>query len=541
MLKATLGSLFSSVALAALALSPSASAQTPIKTVLFKNGLSNPIFATAPANDFDHLYVVERAGRIKVLDINNGNVLSTFLDISALTTLTGERGLLSMAFHPQYDINGSNKDFYLYYTNSAGNIVIARYAASTALAANPAGSILLTINHPGQSNHNGGQVAFGADGYLYFATGDGGGANDTPNNAQTLSSYLGKMHRISPVVGTGTYTIPTTNPFFGGTGIQEMIARGLRNPFRFSFDRNTGDLYIADVGQGAWEEIDFQAGTFTPAPNSPRNYAWRCLEGTHATNLSGCVYPNPYPNIVPPIYEYSHSSGNCIIGGFVYRGAAIPDLRGTYFFADNGSNKIWSLKYNGVAVSNFTDRTASLAPGGGLSITSIPGFGQDAMGEMYICDLGSEIYKVVPVTPVNVGLANYGVGTPGCSGPQVMSANSNPVINHPGFKLRTTNCPPNSLGLAIVTDIADVPGGDPFFLSVLLHVGVGGQFITFDAVSDNLGAGQASAPIPNDPLLASLTFYATTLWGWDTGICTLPPVNFFNLSTSDGLSIVPQP
>ncbi|MBI3817493.1 MAG: PQQ-dependent sugar dehydrogenase [Planctomycetes bacterium] len=513
---------------------------TPIKTVLFKNGFSSPIFVTAPPGDFNRVFVVERAGKIKI--VKNGTTLATpFLDITALTTLAGERGLLSMAFHPNFAANGY---FFVYYTNSAGNIVIARYkAVGGGDVASPAGTILLTINHPTNSNHNGGQVAFGPDGYLYFATGDGGSANDPPNNAQNLNSLLGKMLRIDVNLGV-PYGIPSTNPFASSTtAMKEIWAIGHRNPFRFSFDRVTGDLVVGDVGQDAWEEIDFQAGTFTPTVNTPPNYGWRCLEGTHATNLAGCTYPNPYPNAIPPIYEYPHSTGNCVIGGYVYRGCMIPDLRGTYFFADNGNSKIWSFVYSGGIMTNFQERTSQLAPGGGLSISGIPSFGEDAMGEMYIVDMsGGEIFKIVPQNPVIVGISNYGVGTPGCLGSQTMSVNCSPVIANPGFELLVNRCPTSSLGLTMVTDQQDVAGSDPFSIGVLLHVGFGGsQVMAFDANSDALGNGITAAPIPNNPTLVGQHFYATTLWAWSTSTCTLPGFNPFNLSTSDALDITIQP
>jgi hypothetical protein len=534
--------------LAAMTLGASAtvaSAQTPLKTVLFKNGFASPLFVAAPPNDFDHLYVVERAGRIKVCDINNGNVLGTFLDISGLTTTVGERGLLSMVFHPQY--NGTtNKDFFVYYTNSGGNIVIAKYRAINPLVANTAGTILLTINHPTFSNHNGGQVAFGGDGMLYFACGDGGSANDPNNNAQNVNTLLGKVNRINVTnTGAAPYTIPADNPLAGATpGLDEIWSIGVRNPFRFTFDRNTGDLYIADVGQNAWEEVDFQPGGEVPALGTPRNYGWRCLEATHATNLTGCSYPNPYPNLFAPIHEYGHGVGNCIIGGNVYRGAAVPDLRGTYFFADNGSSKIWSLKYQGVQFPPVTDRTTELAPGGGLSITQIAGFGEDAYGEVYICDLGGEVFKIVPTSPVLVGVSTYGSGTPGCSGSEVMGVNHSPVVNSPGFRLTTTNCPASALGLGLVTDVQDFAGSDPFGLGVTFHVGFIGatQLISFDAFSDPSGNAQTPAAIPNDNSLIGMNFYAQTIWAWPTTTCVLNPVtNPLNLSSSNGLKITIQP
>ena len=378
--------------------------------------------------------------------------------------------------------------------------------------ASPTGTILLTMAHPNFSNHNGGTVAFGPDGYLYFATGDGGSANDPNNNAQNVNSYLGKMHRIdvdnpAPHMGYGT---PGNNPYAGATpGLDEIWAIGHRNPFRFSFDRNTGDLLVGDVGQGSWEEVDFQMGGAVPPTGAAFNYGWRCLEGTHPTNLAGCTYPDPYPGAIPPIYEYGHAgSTNCIIGGYVYRGAAIPDLRGTYFFADNGSSKIWSFVYTGGIVTGFQERTAQFNPGGGLSISQIPAFGQDASGEMYILDLGGEIFKIVPVSPVLVGVSSFGTGTPGCNGPQNLTANSSPVINNPAFEVSTSNSPAGALGLGIAANAADVTGSDPFQIGVLLHVDLfaATSVSTFDVNGDPNGVGVSAVPIPNLPLIVGSHF-----------------------------------
>jgi glucose/arabinose dehydrogenase len=516
-------------------LTPAVSAQTP-KSILFKNGFSSPIYLTAPVNDINRVFVVERAGRIKIIkDIltNPTTNAALFLDISTLTTVSGERGLFSMAFDPNYASTGR---FYVYYTNSVGSLVLARYTVSgNPDVANPGGEILLTIPHPGQSNHNGGQVAFGPDGYLYMATGDGGGSNDTSNNAQNLNSHLGKVLRFDVSTPTG-YAIPPTNPYAGSpSGLPEIWAVGTRNPFRFSFDRNTGDMYIGDVGQGAREEVDFQSASFTPTPNAPINYGWRCLEGNNQTNLGGCTYPNPYPGgDVRPIWEYTHGVGICITGGFMYRGAMIPDLRGYYWFADYSFSKIWTFRYMGTGVVNSSqERTAQLAPGGGLSITSIASFGQDALGEIYILDLsGGEIFKIVPTTPNIKGISSYGSGTPGCNGSQVMSAMSTAVINHPAFILQATNCPPATLGLGIITDKPDVVGSDPFAIGVTLHVDLflSSTVIALDMVSDPNGTGTILAPIPNVPQLVGLHFYAQGLSAWAS--CSLPPNN---LSTTNGL------
>lgn len=530
---------FALVTLAGLAV-PAANGQTP-KTVLFKNGFASPLYLTAPPNDFDRVFVVERAGTIKIVkDIwaNPTTNANNFLNITSLTTTVGERGLLSMAFDPNYATTGR---FYVYYTNTGGNIVLARYTVSANPdIANPSGEILLTIPHPGFANHNGGQLQFGPDGYLYMATGDGGGANDPNNNAQNKFNLLGKMLRLDVSTPTG-YAIPPDNPYFNSAqGAPEIWAIGLRNPWRFSFDRNQGHMYIADVGQGQREEVDYQAASFTPTPNAPINYGWRCFEGNLNTNLAGCVYPNPYPGgDVKPIWEYNHSVGLCITGGFVYRGVMLPDLRSFYFFADYITNKIWTFRYLGTGVVNFVqDRTTQLAPGGGLSISSVASFGQDAAGEVYILDMsGGEIFKVVPTTPTIKGVASYGTGTAGCNGAQVLSTNTSPVVNNPIFTIETSNCPPSSVGLGLVTDSPDVTGSDPFAIGVTLHVDLflASEVLVLDMVSDAGGVGRVAAPIPNAPALSGLHFYAQTLSAWTS--CSLPP---FNLSTSNALDLTIQ-
>jgi glucose/arabinose dehydrogenase len=358
------------------------------------SGLARPIYVAAPVGD-ERLFIIEQRGVIKILQ--NGLVLPTpFLDIDNLVPdITGndERGLLGLAFHPGYAANGQ---FYVDYTNLQGDTVIARYNVSgDANVADPgSAAILLTIDQP-YPNHNGGTLAFGPlDGYLYIGMGDGGSAGDPENRAQDDGSMLGKILRID-VDGTPPYAIPPTNPFAGpGLPLDEIWSKGVRNPYRWSFDRATGDLWIADVGQDSWEEIDFQPA----GAAGGTNYGWRKMEGTHCYDpASGCNDGS----LTLPIYEYSHGGSpyRCsITGGIVYRGHEIPALAGTYFFADFCSDQIWSFRYAGSTIGEFTERTAELAPGGGLSIADIAAFGEDGRGEMYIVDRGSgldgEIYKI---------------------------------------------------------------------------------------------------------------------------------------------------
>lgn len=383
--------------------SSAAFAGTAIRTVRVATGFTSPIFVTHAPNDFDRIFVVQQNGQIRIR--TGGATLGTpFLNIAAQIISGGEQGLLGMAFHPDYATNGT---FYVYYTASGGGAnTLARYSVSgNPNVANPVGTVLFSVADP-FSNHNGGWIAFGPDGYLYVAMGDGGSGNDPNNAGQNVNTMLGKMHRIDVdgaddfpgnddddgILGNGIagYSSPADNPFVGAIpGLDSIWAYGLRNPWRDSFDRLTGDLYIADVGQGAIEEVDFQAAGLAGG----RNYGWRCMEGNNCTGLSGCTCNAP--TLTLPIHTYTHAGGNCsITGGYVYRGCSIPDLQGVYFFADYCSNTIWSLRYNG-AVSELTNRTAELVPDVG-SITDIVSFGEDAYGELYILDLAGEIFKIMP-------------------------------------------------------------------------------------------------------------------------------------------------
>lgn len=325
-------------------------------------GLDAPIYLTAPANDA-RLFVVERPGRIRI--VRDGNLLGTpFLDIAALTSTDGERGLLSMVFDPAYATNGR---FYVYYTATNGAITVSRYQVS---AGNPDvadanGTVLLSVPHPGASNHNGGQLAFGPDGMLFLATGDGGAGNAA--NAQNTGSLLGKMLRID-VRGAG-YAVPQDNPFASGSGGRpEIWAFGLRNPWRFSFD-STGHIYIADVGEGAREEVNV-----VPATSGGLNYGWNRAEGTACVGTSPC----DMAGLTPPAFEYSHDGGGCaILGGYVYRGNAVPELQGRYFYTDFCTGKLSSIAWRDGTVTESVDWALPL-PG------TVYSFGVDAAQEMYV-------------------------------------------------------------------------------------------------------------------------------------------------------------
>jgi uncharacterized repeat protein (TIGR01451 family) len=344
-------------------------------------GFSVPVQVTHAGDNSGRLFVVEQGGRIKI--IKNGAVLSTpFLNIASLVSCCGERGLLSVAFHPRYKTNGY---FFVNYTNTGGHTVVARYSVSAnADVANAASAqVILTVNQP-YSNHNGGQLMFGPDDYLYIGMGDGGSGGDPLNHGQNKTTLLGAMLRLDVDHGL-PYTIPPDNPYVGLPGRDEIWAIGLRNPWRFSFDRLTGDLYIGDVGQNAWEEIDFQAAG-TPGGV---NYGWRCLEGTHTYNYSGSCGSEP---LTAPIAEYSHSLGHSVSGGFVYRGSLYPALQGRYFYADFVDRKIWSLYQ--------TDGGGWSAPALEINDTgfNISGFGENESGELFVVDYsGGAIRRVADV------------------------------------------------------------------------------------------------------------------------------------------------
>ena len=365
----------------------SANAATGLTKTLVMSGFADPLFVTAAPNDTSRLFVVEQGGTIRI--IKNGIKLTRpFINITSLVlSNSSERGLLGLAFHPNF---ATNRYFYVDYTRQTdGATVIARYQCSATdpdSAVVTSDSIFLTIPQP-YANHNGGMLAFGPnDGYLYVGMGDGGSGGDPENRAQDSTVLLGKILRLDVDRANGTL-IPNSNPFVGRAGWRgEIWAYGVRNPWRFSFDRANGDLYIADVGQGAWEEVDYQPASSTGG----ENYGWRLKEGTHCYNPSTNCDPG---GLTDPVYEYGHTSGRCsITGGYVYRGCAIPDLNGTYFFGDYCSGNIYSFTKNAGGIATFTDHTTEL---GSLGM-SISSFGQDAAGEIYIVDYSGSIYKIVP-------------------------------------------------------------------------------------------------------------------------------------------------
>jgi glucose/arabinose dehydrogenase len=337
----------------------------------FVKGFSHPVFITPAPDNSGRFFVVEQGGQIRII-ANGQRMDAPFLDVSSLITTAGsEQGLLGMAFDPNFSKNGT---FYINYSRKGnGDNVVARYQISSdANVADPnSAKILLTI--PGfEVNHNSGMLAFGPDGYLYIGAGDGGGAGDqhgTIGNGQDLNALNGKLLRID--VNGDPYNIPPTNPFVNQSGARpEIWAYGLRNPWRFSFDQATGDLYIADVGQAAYEEVDFQAA----GDKGGENYGWRMMEGMHCYNpSSNCDTSGK----VRPILEYTHDSGSCsITGGYVYRGQQYPWLGGEYIFGDYCSGILWATardasgKWQTRQVGNFNGNISS--------------FGQDTNGEIFV-------------------------------------------------------------------------------------------------------------------------------------------------------------
>ena len=358
----------------------SASALTSLKLQTVTKNLSAPILLTAPPGDAGRLFVVEQGGTIKILERTSGTELGTFLTITGITS-GGERGLLGLAFDPQYDSNGR---FYVHYTDTTGTIIIARFLASATNpnVADPASqAILVSIPHPTFANHNGGMVAFGPDGCLYAGIGDGGSAGDPSNNAQHLTNRLGKLLRIDPATGTAC-TNGTLNPFILGSGHPLVWGYGLRNPWRFSFDGD--DLYIGDVGQGAREEINVSTG---PHAGRGLNYGWRLMEG------SACFNPATNCNtggLTLPVLEYTHDKGACsVIGGYVYRGQVVPAIQGTYFYADFCAGFVRSFRLNNGSVIEKAEWPLLAAP-------SISSFGQDGLGELYLTTLSGSVFRIVP-------------------------------------------------------------------------------------------------------------------------------------------------
>ena len=350
-------------------------------TLNYVGSFNSPTYITSAPGDTNRLFVTEQGGAIKVLHHDTTRT-RPFLDLTGKISSGGERGLLSIAFDPQYATNGR---FFVYFTDPNGDIRVVRYKVSTDPdSADPAtADTTIKIAHPVNNNHNGGQLEFGPDNMLWIGTGDGGGAGDPAGNSQNKHALLGKLLRLD-VSGTIGYAIPADNPGTSDTSFApEIWSYGLRNPWRFSFDRTTGDLYIGDVGQDLYEEVD--VATTGALHGKGANYGWNIMEGLHCYSNPNCVETN----LVLPQIEYPHVFGDCAItGGYVYRGSALPELAGIYFYADFCTGATRGFRYPG---GQPADWSQLIRPG-----VNVSSFGQDAKGELYIVQLDGPVWKIVP-------------------------------------------------------------------------------------------------------------------------------------------------
>lgn len=342
------------------------------------DGFANPVLVTHAGDGSGRLFVVEQVGAIRI--IQDGAVLpDPFYDMTGQVSQAYEQGLLGLAFSPHYAEDGA---FFINYTDLDGDTHIDRCRVA-ADDANHGGECvtILVVDDP-YVNHNGGHLIFGPDGYLYIGMGDGGGGNDPDDRAQDLSQLLGKLLRLDVSGDAATYTSPPDNPFAGQAGAREEIwAYGLRNPWRFSFDRATGDLYLGDVGQNAFEEVDYQPG----GSAGGENYGWPYLEGRRVNTEANDAAPDGFSS-VPPLTSYAQEVGGCtVVGGYVYRGPSLPELNGVYFFADFCSGLVWVLP------AGTPDPSVTQWASTGVSISS---FGEDEAGELYLVSLSGTVYRL---------------------------------------------------------------------------------------------------------------------------------------------------
>lgn len=375
------------------------SASAALTTETIATGFSSPVHVTSPPGETARLFVVEQGGVIRIIDRSDNSILATpFLDISGTVVSGGERGLFALAFHPDYASNGY---FFVHYSGAGGDTVVSRFTVSgNPNVANAASELVYFELDQPNTNHNGGMISFreqDAGNYLYIALGDGGGSGDPDEEAQDISSPYGAILRIDvdagPGVDTSNPNVPASNPFVGVAGHDAIWAYGLRNPWRTSFDRLTGDLYIGDVGQGASEEIDFEDA----ASVGGLNFGWDLLEASLDFEC-GANCDDARANTVLPIHEYVRAIGRSVTGGNVYRGSEKPFNTGRYFFADFFS-RMWVLEYDGATVSGFSEITSLLNPGG----HNIPSFGEDGAGELYFTDFSGAVRRITDtdsVTPV---------------------------------------------------------------------------------------------------------------------------------------------
>lgn len=429
---------FTRLFLCLLCLLPAALAAQPgqVSLTTFSTGYTFPLFLTHAGDA--RIFVVEKDGRIRIC--NQAGVKNTtyFLDINSRVGSGGsEQGLLGLAFHPNYKQNGY---FYVNYTDNSGGTVISRFSVSAAdpdIADPNSEVILLTVTQP-FTNHNGGCMQFGRDGYLYIGMGDGGSGDDPFNLGQSTSSLHGKMLRLD-VNGPNAYSIPYTNPYQGSSPVpDEVWGFGLRNPWRFSFDRYNGDLWIGDVGQDAWEEVDHVAYNSDPAPN----FGWRCYEGNASHITSGCQSASNYDM---PIFVYSHSNANgcSITGGYVYRGGRYASLWETYFFTDYCTGNLWETRPNGAGGFNTV-------LGGNYIDFELVSLGEDVYGELYVIAINQNVvYRIADTTSAPVAAIMGDTNVVTCNATWTLQAAGHPSLSYQ-WQLNG----------------ADVPGADTSFLSV---------------------------------------------------------------------------
>ncbi len=423
-----------------------AAAGQDIRLTRVAGGIAAPTDIENAADGSGRLFLVQQNGIVKIL--RNGSILpQPFLDITSKTAANGERGLLGIAFPPGFANSGR---FYADYTDSNGDTTISMFRANGDVADAGSETVLMKIQQP-FANHNGGQLRFGPDGYLYIGMGDGGNGGDPLGNGQNRNVLLGKLLRVDVESKPGQVVIPLDNPFVAMANPLasrgEIWAWGLRNPWRFSFDRATGDLWIADVGQGAWEEVDFQPAS----SHGGENYGWNLMEGMHCF-LPGCSKAG----LTLPVLEYPHTVGCSITGGFVYRGSESPGLRGLYLYGDYCSGRIWSLERTGLTWSN------RLLLESGLGITT---FGQDESGESYVADAnGSAVYRIQ-----------------GNLSPRVSSTG---VVNAASYAAGVV---PGSLATVFAAGVLDTPG-IVTASAIPLPVSLSGVSVTMDGITAPLTA-----------------------------------------------------
>ena len=498
---------FSRLALIPLLLLPSTALQaavcdgisdasaSPLTTVRVPGNYVRPLLVTAPPGDTSRLFIVEQDGTIRI--VKDGVLLpAAFLDVSALTRspadLNGdnEEGLLGLAFHPAFATNGL---FFIYHTDATGenNLLVqyARDAANADLADVSTRQVLITFSHPSFGNHNGGMLAFAPDdGRLYVGTGDGGGGCDPSGNSQNPASPLGKLHRID------VDAVPIS---------VETWAIGLRNPWRYSFDRLTSDLYIGDVGQNTWEEIDYR-----PVPRvAGENYGWVVYEGNECPNPScpGAGTCNSISNPIPAILEYSHAEGCSITGGYVYRGCRMSGLSGRYFYADFCAAFIKSFRMVGGAVSDPHDYSVELAPGGGATINQISSFGEDARGEIYITDRGGQVYKIVPILAnlqvSGLGAAPFSPGSPDWSWENLQLTSGHPIAGYHVYRSTgngsgTFDCVFQNITNTWIGGDSSVPAPGGLFSYLVTAVNAAGQQTSPGARTDGTPRTLSALPCP---------------------------------------------